>query len=79
MTLGLLLSATSFASAAEEVKIINGATLSGYDVVASVTESKPVPGKPSFTAKHEGATYLFSSANNRNMFAAKQPLTRSPL
>ena len=34
MTLGLLLSATSFASAAEEVNIIDGATLHGYDVVA---------------------------------------------
>ena len=34
MTLGVLLSATTFASAAEEVNIIDGATLNGYDVVA---------------------------------------------
>ena len=34
-------------------------------------ESKPVLGKPSFTAKYENATYRFSSANNRDMFAAK--------
>ena len=79
MTLGVLLSATSFASAAEEVNIIYGAVLYGYDVVASVTESKRVLEKPSFTTKYEGATYRFSSANNRDMFAAKPPLTRRRL
>ena len=34
MTLGVLLSTTSFASAAEEVNIIDGAALHGCDVVA---------------------------------------------
>ena len=34
MTLGVLLSATSFASAVKEVNIIDGAALHGYDVVA---------------------------------------------
>ena len=34
MTLGVLLSATSFASAAKEVNIIDGAALNVYDVVA---------------------------------------------
>jgi len=34
MTLGVLMSATSFASAAEEVNIIDGAALYGYDIFA---------------------------------------------
>ncbi len=79
ITLGVLMSATSFAGAAEEVNIIDGAALYGYDVFAYFMKSKPVLGKPSFTAKYENATYRFSSANNRDMFAAKPPLTPRPL
>ena len=34
ITLGVLMSATSFAGAAEEVNIIDGAALYGYDIFA---------------------------------------------
>ena len=44
--------------------------LKGYDPVAYFTEGKPVQGKPEFTARHEGATYRFASAANRDAFLA---------
>jgi YHS domain-containing protein len=44
--------------------------LKGYDPVAYFTEKKPVPGKPEFIARHEGATYRFANAANRDAFAA---------
>jgi YHS domain-containing protein len=48
----------------------SGLALKGYDPVAYFSEGKPVPGKPEFTARHEGATYRFASAANRDAFAA---------
>lgn len=48
----------------------SGLALQGYDPVAYFTERKPVAGKPEFTATHEGAIYRFSSAANRDAFAA---------
>ena len=48
----------------------SGLALKGYDPVAYFTEHKPVAGKTEFTARHEGATYRFASAANRDAFAA---------
>ncbi len=48
----------------------SGLALKGYDPVAYFTEKKPVPGKTEFTARHEGATYRFASAANRDAFTA---------
>lgn len=48
----------------------SGLALKGYDPVAYFTEGKPVQGKPEFTARHEGATYRFASAANRDAFLA---------
>jgi hypothetical protein len=47
----------------------SGLALKGYDPVAYFAEKKPVPGKPELTARHEGATYRFASAN-RDAFVA---------
>ena len=47
-----------------------GLALKGYDPVAYFTEKKPVSGRAEFTAQHEGATYRFASAANRDAFAA---------
>ncbi|MEM7173012.1 MAG: YHS domain-containing (seleno)protein [Pseudomonadota bacterium] len=43
---------------------------SGYDVVAYFTEGKPVEGSDAFTADYNGAEWHFSSAENRDAFAA---------
>ena len=48
----------------------SGLALQGYDPVAYFTDQRPVRGKADFTARHEGATYRFSSAANRDAFAA---------
>ncbi|MCD6043545.1 MAG: hypothetical protein K0R40_3148 [Burkholderiales bacterium] len=47
-----------------------GLALQGYDPVAYFTEGKPVRGKAEFAARHDGATYRFASAANRDAFAA---------
>jgi YHS domain-containing protein len=46
------------------------AAIKGHDPVAYFTEKRPVPGRPEFTATHEGATYRFASASNRDEFAS---------
>jgi YHS domain-containing protein len=55
----------------------SGLALKGYDPVAYFTENKPARGKAEFTARHEGATYRFTSAANRDAFAAA-PAKYSP-
>ena len=44
--------------------------LLGYDPVAYFTEKKPVRGKHTLAATHEGRTYYFASPEHRAAFAA---------
>ena len=44
--------------------------LTGYDPVSYFTGNTPFEGKPEFTAQHNGLTYRFASAENRDAFAA---------
>ncbi len=44
--------------------------LKGYDPVAYFTEGRPVKGSPQFKVDWDGERYLFSSAGNRDKFAA---------
>ena len=46
----------------------NGVILAGHDAVAYFTENKPVLGSEEFQTNYNGATYLFSSAENRDLF-----------
>jgi len=55
----------------------SGIALSGYDPVAFFTKKKPTHGDPSITAKHKGATYLFSSKANQKAFK-KAPAKYAP-
>lgn len=48
----------------------NAVALHGYDAVSYQTASAPAKGSPAFTAVHQGAIYQFSSAANRDTFAA---------
>lgn len=61
---------TQVATAAEEINLVDGYAVHGYDVVAYFTEGKPVPGNNRFTAEHNGATYRFASADHRDLFTA---------
>ncbi len=47
-----------------------GLALRGYDPVAYFIDGAPVEGSAAFTATHEGATYRFASAANRDAFVA---------
>jgi YHS domain-containing protein len=67
----ILLIFTISAHAAGEINVdSSGLALKGYDPVAYFSEKKPVQGKAEFTARHDGATYRFASAANRDAFVA---------
>src|SRR5208282_4909837 len=55
-------------------KIINAdesrVAIKGYDTVAYFTEQRAVKGKEEFDFSWEGVRWLFSSAANRDLFAA---------
>jgi hypothetical protein len=80
----LLLMGTAFMSLpahAETSPIYTGffsdKAASGYDVVAYFTVGKPTEGDKRFSHTHAGATWLFSSAANRDAFIA-DPAKYSP-
>lgn len=47
----------------------DGVAIHGYDPVAYFTVGAPTMGQAAFSASHEGATYHFASAANRDLFA----------
>jgi YHS domain-containing protein len=57
-----------------EVHLVNvdagGRAVLGHDVVAYWTDKKPVLGSERFQSKHDGATYLFASAEHKATFDA---------
>ena len=54
-----------------------GVALKGIDPVSYFDGNAPVQGKPGFSATHDGATYHFASAANRDKFKA-QPARYAP-
>jgi len=66
---GIALLSTN-ARAAEEVNISNGAAVHGYDVVAYFTDGEPTKGSSRYTSQYQGATYMFSKADHKEMFDA---------
>jgi len=68
--LACILLAVSASAFAQNNVDSSGLALQGYDPVAYFTDKQPVRGKAEFTAQHEGATYRFASAANRDAFAA---------
>lgn len=71
----LCLAAALFAAAlaAAPAKPVNtdshGVAVQGYDVVAYFDQKQPVKGSPEFTFVHDGATYRFTTAEHRDLFA----------
>lgn len=49
---------------------IEGTAVGGYDAVAYHSQGEAVPGDPSITLEHEGATWRFASEANRAAFEA---------
>ena len=48
----------------------HGLAIKGYDPVSYFTTGKPTPGLAQFCTTYNGATYRFSSAENRDRFIA---------
>lgn len=48
----------------------DGLMMRGYDPVAYFTDGAATPGSPDITVTHDGATYRFASAANRDAFLA---------
>lgn len=59
------------AHAADEHYVTDGAAIGGYDVVAYHTVGKPTKGDAAYTSTYQGVTWNFSSAENRDLFAAE--------
>jgi YHS domain-containing protein len=55
----------------------SGLALRGYDPVAYFTDGKPMSGVAEFKATHDGATYQFANAANRDAFS-KEPAKYAP-
>ncbi len=61
----------SSALAVDEHYISGDAVVGGYDVVAYHTAGAPTMGSADFASTYQGATWHFSSAENKAMFDAK--------
>jgi len=55
-----------------------GVAIQGYDPVAFFVDHKPVKGKAEFSTSHDGATYLFSSKEHKELFD-KEPGKYEPV
>ena len=65
--LSLFVTATAVAdSPIAAVNTENGLAVKGYDPVSYFTTGKPTPGSAQFSTTYNGATYRFSSAENRD-------------
>ena len=53
---------------AEKINTDMGVAIHGHDAVAYLTDDAAVMGSDQFTAGHQGATYKFASAANRDRF-----------
>src|ERR1041384_4020921 len=82
LSLLLLTLGFAFPTFAQPKTLLNldktGVAIQGYDPVAFFTDHKPVKGKAEFASKHDGATYLFSSKENKDLFD-KEPAKYEPV
>ncbi len=68
--LGAAMLGTIARARAERMNLQNGVAIKGHDPVAYFTQGAPVRGDASLSATHNGATYHFASAANRDAFTA---------
>lgn len=73
VAIGLLFLPTGWALAGGQhegpINTTDGIAIEGYDAVAYHTLAEPTAGSPQFSAEWDGATWHFSSAENRELFA----------
>ena len=70
LVLALLVIGTTPGMAFEKFSQSFGVAIRGYDTVAYHTEGRAVKGKKEFTYEWNDATWRFTSAENRDLFAA---------
>lgn len=70
LTVGVLLCAAAVAQQPVHSCNVNGAgiAIEGYDPVAYFVQGKAVEGQKNYSYSIDGATYYFSSAQNRDLF-----------
>ncbi|QBK30008.1 YHS domain-containing (seleno)protein [Roseitalea porphyridii] len=66
-----LMAAGARKARAEKLNLDGGVAIKGHDPVAYFVSGEAVPGDPAITADHDGATYRFASAENRQTFLAE--------
>ena len=66
-----LLSFTAYAVDPTYTAFLSDKAIRGYDTVAYFTENKPVKGAEEFSYEYKGAQWLFSSAENLELFKAE--------
>jgi len=64
------LTLSTFAGDLVNVSGASNIALNGYDPVAFFTADKAAHGDPGISAKHQGATYIFSSKDNQRLFVS---------
>jgi len=77
---GLMLVPAAFSQELLRKKHFNledGIAIQGYDPVAYFTANKAIKGKKEFALYHQGATYYFASAANKDLFKA-EPVKYEP-
>jgi YHS domain-containing protein len=77
MLLVVFVSATTFAQTTKHINVKGKVAIQGYDPVAYFESNKAMEGKKEFTAEYNGATYQFSSENNKALFL-KNPAQYEP-
>src|SRR5689334_10024177 len=81
LSLLLLTLALALPTFAQTKRLLNldktSLAIQGYDPVAFFTDHKPVRGKAELASKHDGATYLFSSKEHKELFD-KEPTKYEP-
>ncbi|MDD9812303.1 MAG: YHS domain-containing protein [Gammaproteobacteria bacterium] len=70
MFAALLLPAAAWAKDPVYTTYFSNVAVGGYDVTTYFSAAKPAKGKKSFSAEYMGADWHFSSAENRDKFAA---------
>jgi len=68
LVMTILFSASAFALDPVYTSFFSSEAIKGYDSVAYFTENKPVKGKSKFSLEYKGATWLFSSQENLDLF-----------
>lgn len=67
-----ILAVTPMLAKKEPINVdLQGRALNGYDPVAYFVQGKAVPGSPSFEYRWNGATWEFSSDDNKRLFRSR--------